>query len=145
MGKEKKPKLVKSESCSEYVGYWISEDGNVYEREGMKPVTVYQNGTASLLHSSGVKMREPVHRLIAEAFVPKTAGARLVKFKDGDKKNRLPENLFWDMGTRTKSKATEEIIHLWKLGWKTTEIAGFFAKSPQYINRIIKDYKKHTQ
>lgn len=47
------------------------------------------------LKRNGVIDKRKVHRLVADAFIPKVPGKDHINHKDGDKTNSHPDNLEW--------------------------------------------------
>ena len=135
----------KSEDISDFVGYWFCEDGTIVDRSSGEPVTVYSSGIVRLTRKDGRKDTAVAHRLIAEAFVERPEGCNFVKFKDGQPSNRAASNLMWVFGVRDVSTRTLEILKCKQLGWSTAEIAFQFQKTPQYINRLLKEHAKRLQ
>lgn len=71
-----------------------------------------RNGYVTVrLNINGVEKFKQVHRLVAEAFLPKIDGKDFVNHKDGDKSNNDVSNLEWC----TKSENT---YHAYKTGLK---------------------------
>lgn len=135
-------KRVRSEDVSDFVGYWLCEDGRIVERDTGMVVTVYGNGTVRLLKSNGRKSNVVAHRLIAEAFVARPKGANFVKFKDGNSNNRAANNLQWVLGVKPISDRSKEIVGLKLEGLTTTQISELMHCTPQYVNRVLRDHKK---
>lgn len=137
-----KVKRIKSEEISEYVGYWICDNGDIIERETGMVMPVYINGTVRLKRADGRKECTSAHRLIAEVFVPKPEGANFIKFKDGNRFNRRADNLEWTIGVKPVSEKSKEIVALKLAGYSSVEIAEMMHCTPQYVNRVLKDHKK---
>lgn len=62
-----------------------------------------------------------VHRLVAEAFVPKINGKNLVNHKDGNKKNNIISNLEW-------CSSKENNLHAFRTGLNKHRIQDFVVK-----------------
>jgi hypothetical protein len=138
-------KRRKSEEVSEYIGYWINEDGTIMHRETTNFIPVYNNGTVRLRKLDGKKECTVAHRLTAKAFVEKKEGYNFIRFKDGNNANRHAKNLEWVLGVKTLSPISEDIIDLKRLHLSTAEIAYQIKKTPQYVNRVLKDHKKRME
>lgn len=81
--------------------YLVSSDGRVarvLKKGGLRELSPYKNNTPYLavkvFGSDGRRMNKYVHRMVAEAFVPKTEGAE-VNHKNGDKTDNRAVNLEW--------------------------------------------------
>jgi|SRR5690554_3424155 len=61
----------------------------------------------SLMDGNGKPTKLLVHRLVAEAFVPRIQGADVINHKDGDKENNLPGNLEWCTYSHNNEHALE--------------------------------------
>lgn len=101
-------KVVEWKEIPGYEGYYINEAGNVYSRRGRFKNTpkllkqTLQNGYPSVsLYKTGNKGSGSgdtvyVHRLLAEAYIPKDSEEKnCVNHKDGVKTNNSLENLEW--------------------------------------------------
>lgn len=60
-------------------------------------IVLDENGyeMAILLDENGVWQVRPVHKLVAEAFVPNPEGKKNIRHKDGDIRNNQADNLEW--------------------------------------------------
>ena len=81
--------------------YLISSDGRVarvLKKGGLRELSPYKNNTPYLavkvFDGDGKRINKYVHRLVAEAFVPKTEGTE-VNHKNGDKTDNRAVNLEW--------------------------------------------------
>lgn len=133
--------FILSDVVSDYEGYILHRDGRIIDlKEGIE-VPVYSSGIARMHHRSGKKVTTVAHRLIASVFVPNPEGHKFVRFKDGDSGNRCADNLEWVYSVKTRSHATEAIIRMHEDGKTSTEISHAVLKSPQYVNKVIRDHK----
>ena len=58
------------------------------------------------LYKNGIAKRKPIHRLVAEAFIPNTNGFPQVNHRDEDKVNNNVENLEWCTSKYNNSHGT---------------------------------------
>ena len=84
----------------------ITSDGRVFRRypvnrkrpekgfTGFREAKLSNNGYR-LVNLRGIRKTVPVHRLVAEAFIPNPLGLRDVDHIDGNKNNNRVENLRW--------------------------------------------------
>lgn len=84
----------------DFPDYDVSEYGDVYswksgERVLMKLRTDIDGYKTVGLYKDGKCKRIKVHRLVADAFIPKTDGKDCVNHKDGNKWNNSVSNLEW--------------------------------------------------
>lgn len=141
---KKYDKMVKSEEVSIYTGYWYCEDGRIIERKTGTVMPVYSNGCVRLQPMDRKnKESTPAHRLIAYAFIPNPTRCKFVTFKDGDPENRRADNLEWARSIKPISETTREIVAMRLAGASTSEIAYRFEKTPQYVNRLLKDQRQY--
>ena len=80
-----------------YDGYFVTEDGKVYNkyRKLLSPV---DNGKRYLLlnlNINGKRRGKCIHRIVAEAYIPNPQGLPEVNHKDCDRTNNSVENLEW--------------------------------------------------
>lgn len=82
---------------SEYPGYMVCADGTVF-RNG-STVTPHPNGRGYnkvFLHNAlGERKSRPIHRLVAEAFIPNPLNLPVVNHINGNKLDNRVENLEW--------------------------------------------------
>ena len=77
--------------------YDIDENGNCYSHRSkkfLKPQMTSKYPTYNLT-INGKKKKVTVHRMVAETFLPKVDGKKIVNHKDGDTKNYNLSNLEW--------------------------------------------------
>ena len=87
--------------------YQVSNKGNIYsvdrkDSQGKKcggrmlrPGCHIDGYLQVNLYKNGIAKRKPIHRLVAEAFIPNTNGFPQVNHRDEDKVNNNVENLEW--------------------------------------------------
>ena len=92
-----------------YEGFYeVSDEGEIRNWSTWKKLTPRAcKKTGSLrvnLPMDGVLKTLPVHRIVAEVFVPNPDGFKNVKHKDGNKKNNTVENLYWSRAKKPKKE-----------------------------------------
>lgn len=83
-----------------YPGYKISKNGELFSlKKGSTPVKIKGStwqGYTNVKLSNGENVRNvSIHRLVAEAFLPRGRGKNIVNHLDGNKSNNHVENLEW--------------------------------------------------
>lgn len=82
-----------------YGNYSVSDDGivvNATTGTVKRPTLNKSNGYLYVdLYREGKRAKRPVHRLVAEAFVPNPEGKPTVDHADGDRTNNSADNLRW--------------------------------------------------
>lgn len=79
-----------------YLGYQVSNYGRVRSpRQVLKPREHTHGYHRVSLSLNGKETDHYVHRLVADAFIPKVKGKTEVNHIDGDKANNCVENLEW--------------------------------------------------
>jgi hypothetical protein len=108
-------------------GYFVSPNGNIYNRHG--DIMVGAVDRCGYRHVILNRKQKNVHRVIAETFVPNPNNLPCVNHKDGDKQNNSADNLEWC----TKSENT---LHSFKTGLqkKVTNQYGTF-EVKKYVNQ----------
>ncbi|MNU55793.1 hypothetical protein D3C71_448760 [compost metagenome] len=132
---------VKSEDVSEFVGYWLCDNGEIRTQKDDTVLTVYGNGTTRLRHKDGKMKNYQAHRLIAQAFVPQPPGYNIIKFNDGDRANRVASNMSWALSAKPIGAKTLEVLRLSEAGSSSVQVAEILGMTPQAVNRIKKDHK----
>lgn len=89
--------------------YAVSEDGIVYSyKKPGHPLKLKRTWLACArvfkvtLSCRGVQVNYPIHKLVAQAFIPNREKKRVVIFKDRDKSNITRKNLMWATHTEAK-------------------------------------------
>lgn len=85
---------------SDIIGYTVTANGKIYsylsgEKIELNPSINKGYKQVSIGSRLDRKITRKVHRLVAEAFVPKIKGKPQVNHKDGNKKNNNVSNLEW--------------------------------------------------
>jgi len=97
--------------------YWISDDGRVKSRRGLRRLQTDKYGYKKvILSKNGKKKNHLVHRLIAEAFIENPFSKSEVNHKDGVKTNNLVENLEWATFEENRTHSLKIKIHKWPSG-----------------------------
>jgi hypothetical protein len=94
-------KLIQIKTIPEFPEYLVSSDGKIYSRKRSLIPTELKLDTNKFgygqitLFNGAIKMKKRVHRLVAEAFIPRTTDTFVVNHKDGNKQNNHVDNLEW--------------------------------------------------
>ena len=78
--------------------YRVSSLGQVFSirRNKLLKLCTDSNGYSMVVLShKGIRSVQPIHRLVASAFIPNLENKPLVCHKDDDPKNNSVDNLFW--------------------------------------------------
>lgn len=103
---------------SEFPRYSVSDTGEVRNDKTGRTLKPLITGHGYYrVHLSPGKKRFPIHRLVADAFIPKTEGKTQINHKNGIKTDNRVENLEW-------CTASENCLH-------RTQILGF--KPPSHL------------
>lgn len=90
---------METRQIKDFPNYSVSDTGRVFRiRDGFELSTTKQQhkGYAYCeLYNNGKSKRKLVHRLVAEAFLPRESPLQQVNHKDGDKFNNNVTNLEW--------------------------------------------------
>jgi len=75
---------------------YLPNKGNHFTQKIMKTV-VHRDGyiVLCLMNDNGKRYCKKMHRLVAEAFIPREIGKNIVHHKDSVKTNNYPSNLEW--------------------------------------------------
>lgn len=97
--------------------YSVSETGTVYNHDKGKFMKPYMNKGYLLVPIRYKKYKKNylIHRLVAEAFIPKPDGKDYVNHIDGNKENNNVSNLEW-------CTASENSIHAFNMGLRTNPV-----------------------
>lgn len=120
-------------------------EGGIYTLEG-KQLTVYASGQVHIPRGTNVARKAySAAKIVAMAYHPNVEGKRYVNFRDGNKLNLHPDNIFWSnsqAGTRAWTEADFDRVMVMlynKVG--VTEMARNTGLSIHQINSIIKRYE----
>ena len=101
-------------------GYYISEYGKLWSSKTKKFLIGFTNGTSRYLYCRIFGNRVPIHRLVAEHWLPpKPKGCDQINHIDGNKYNNHYSNLEWCDAThnnRHRSILQKESVKKYKLG-----------------------------
>jgi len=104
--------------------YKISNDGLIKKKEKLMKTRVLRGYETIGLTKNGVQKTKPVHRLVAEAFIPNNENKKEVNHIDGDKLNNNTNNLEW-------VTTSENSLHAFKLGLRKVSDGGRSKKVKQ--------------
>lgn len=109
---------MEMKEIKEYPNYFITDDGRVWSKNRNKFLSLNPNTQGYLkvsLWKDGKSTTKPVHRLVAETFIPNPNNFLQVNHKDENKLNNSVENLEWcsedyntHYGTRNQRIATSK-------------------------------------
>lgn len=125
--------------------YQVSSDGRVRNARTMQELTLNRltkcGYRKAALWKDGKSHEKRIHRLVAEAFIPKVEGKRTVNHVDGDKLNNAVSNLEW-------SDRKEQLQHAYDLGLKKPMKGSANSQSkltPQQVEEIRRSYVPHSK
>lgn len=94
-------------------GYFVSKDGKVYSEKYGRRVELKQSEHKGYrrvcLSMNNKRQHYPVHRLVAEAFVPNPEDKPFVNHMDGNKRNNLSDNLQWCTASENQKHAYDTL------------------------------------
>jgi hypothetical protein len=116
--------------------YAVSECGNVFKIKNgnTKKLRLGKNSNGyrvAILRRFGKPVKYMVHRLVAEAFIPKPQGKDIVNHKDGNKQNNHFANLEWCTVSENMQHAVDN--GLWEASERHKESAAKIAKSKRKV------------
>ena len=122
--------------------YQISNMGRVRSPHGMRTISKTRDGYPKirLLHA-GKDVTARVHRLVAEAFIPRIPGKNTVNHIDGNKANNIASNLEW-------ADRHEQLDHAYKLGLKVAQQGDKNCNAKlteEQVRSIRSEYKPYTK
>lgn len=81
----------------DFPGYSISDQGEVFNKDGKMLATQVINSGYRLVHmrTPGGRKAATVHRLVAKTFIPTEDLSKWVNHRDGNKLNNSVDNLEW--------------------------------------------------
>lgn len=121
--------------------YWVTQTGKVYSVKRpkgggcfLKPsLDRYGYEKVALIISRHKRYTKTVHRLVAEAFIPRVEGKEHVNHKDGNKRNNHVDNLEW-------CSPKENTTHAWENG-----LCKSYDRSKPYNRQGIIDSNKRRK
>lgn len=136
--------------------YLISNEGEVYSyytNKKLKPLLNTNGYLLVCLYKKGVAKKFLIHRLVAEAFIPKQTGKEYVNHKDENKKNNNVQNLEWctmeyntNYGTRNE-RSSKKIISIDLISGIIREYESVvstkqYGLDPSTVIKVIKNKRK---
>lgn len=105
---------MKTEGISEVrPGYFVTTDGRVFSEKYGRRVELKQSqhkGYRRVCFShENRRQHHPVHRLVAEAFIPNPDHKPFVNHLDGNKQNNIVKNLAWCTASENQRHAYGEL------------------------------------
>ena len=98
MRKYERGDTMEMKEIKEYPNYFITDDGRVWSKNRNKFLSLNPNTQGYLkvsLWKDGKPTTKPVHRLVAETFIPNPNNFSQVNHKDENKLNNNVDNLEW--------------------------------------------------
>ena len=128
-------------------GYIVREDGKVFRKVNGDEVLPNSQGVIRIPKRTRGHLTMSLHRLVAMAFVENPDEYYFVAFKDGNKDNVMAQNLKWVKSASAVRKAhvgkmAERIIELKEGGLKTSRVCELLGVTPQYVNRVWREWNK---
>lgn len=122
--------------------YQISNMGRVRSPHGIRAISQTKDGyyKVRLLHA-GKDITARIHRLVAEAFIPRILGKDTVNHIDGNKANNNVNNLEW-------ANRHEQLDHAYKLGLKVAQKGDKNCNAKltaEQVRSIRAEYKPYTK
>jgi len=122
---------------TKYKNYYVTEDGRVISKKRnieIKPNIKKTGYTNTILSVEGKTLHIPIHRLVAETYIPNPDNKPCVNHKDGNKLNNAVSNLEW-------VSYKENIAHAISTGLKTS-IAGTNNPKAKLTREIVEQIRK---
>lgn len=105
---------MKTEGITEIrPGYFVTTDGKVYSEKYGRRIELKQSQHKGYrrvcLSHENKRQHYPVHRLVAEAFIPNPEVKPFVNHLDGNKQNNIVKNLEWCTASENQRHAYGEL------------------------------------
>lgn len=82
-----------------YPDYVVRQDGTIYNTKHKRIVKGKRNGVVTLYDAQGYPKQFMTAHVIAEAFGrPRPNSRAKIQYRDGNRNNLVPDNLFWPHG-----------------------------------------------
>ena len=96
-----------SKQIDNFDNYTVTSDGKIYNKTGkeLKPDKTHDGYLRVTLYSNGKSVHRPVHRLVAETFIPNPKNKSTINHIDGDKTNNNIYNLEWNTRSENSKHA----------------------------------------
>lgn len=136
--KAKQPEGLETRVVAWLPGYSFGSDGVVYSERGNTPLAIatrgHDAGPRVVLSVSGRARHYYVAALVAEAWHGARPDGAVVRWRDGNKSNCAPDNVFWGFPATNIDRA--EFVETWQTSHTVREVAEKLGMSYQHALKL---------